>query len=155
MLRRPRDPTRPRWRHVNQLGQGGASIPILCACCRLEGPGGLVVFGRDLQPISQLQQRLVEVQQSVERGYSQLRQAETRYRLLFQTADDAVLIIEGDSGKVLEANPAAQRLFGVAARRLVGRPVAEFVRQRKSRVACRPCWPRCAAWGGPIRPRCG
>lgn len=125
MLRRPQEATRPRWRHVNHLGAGGASIPIMCACCRLDGPAGLVVFGRDLRPVSQLQQRLVEVQQSVERGYSQLRQAETRYRLLFQTSDDAVLIVEGDSGKVLEANPAAHRLFGAAARRLVGRPVAD------------------------------
>lgn len=125
MLRRPQEATRPRWRHLNHLGAGGSSIPIMCACCRLEGAAGLVVFGRDLRPVSQLQQRLVEVQQSVERGYSQLRQAETRYRLLFQTSDDAVLIVEGDSGKVLEANPAAQRLFGSAARRLVGRPVAD------------------------------
>ncbi|WP_431282000.1 transcriptional regulator PpsR [Humitalea sp. 24SJ18S-53] len=125
MLRAPQDPSRPRWRHVNQLGAGGASVPILCTCSALDKSGGLVVFGRNLRSISQLQQRLVEVQQSVERGYSQLRQAETRYRLLFQTSEDAVLIVEGDNGKVLEANPAAQRLFGTAARRLVGRPVAE------------------------------
>jgi transcriptional regulator PpsR len=125
MVRAPRDPTRPRWRHINQLGAGGASIPLLCACSVLDKPGGMVVFGRDLRPVSQLQQRLVEVQQSVERGYSQLRQAETRYRLLFQTSEDAVLILEGVSGKVLEANPAAQRMFGTAARRLVGRPAAE------------------------------
>ncbi|MEO3471060.1 transcriptional regulator PpsR [Roseomonas sp. CAU 1739] len=125
MLRAPQDPARPRWRHINQLGAGGASVPILCACGTLDRPGGIVVFGRDLRPVSQLQQRLVEVQQSVERGYSQLRQAETRYRLLFQTSEDAVLIVEGDSGKVLEANPAAQRLFGAAARRLMGRPAAD------------------------------
>lgn len=115
----------PRWRHVNQLGAGGASIPLLFAACPLGAPGRRVAFGRDLRPLSQLQQRLVEVQQSVERGYSQLRQAETRYRVLFQTTEDAALIVDGDSGRVLEANPAAQRLFGAAARRLVGRPVAE------------------------------
>ena len=125
MLRDGQDPDRPRWRHINQLGAGGASIPLLYAACALGKPGRRVVFGRDLRPLSQLQQRLVEVQQSVERGYAQLRQAETRYRLLFQTAEDAVLIVDGDNGKVAEANPAAQRLFGHAARRLVGRPVAD------------------------------
>jgi transcriptional regulator PpsR len=125
MLRDAAGAAAPRWRHVNQLGAGGASIPVLCTCRPFGNPGRRVVFGRDLRPVSELQQRLVKVQQSVERGYSQLRQAETRYRLLFQTSDEPVLILEGDSGRVVEANPAAQRLFGGTARRLIGRPAAE------------------------------
>ncbi len=115
----------PHWRHLNQLGAGGDSIPVLFATHPLGKGGRRVAFGRDLRQMSQLQQRLVEVQQAIERGYSQLRQAETRYRLLFQFSEDAVLVVDGANGKVLEANPAAQRLFGNAARKLVGRGIAD------------------------------
>jgi len=116
----------PRWRHVNQLSAKGASIPILCSVARLGDQGRRMVFGRDLRALSQLQQRLVEVQQSMERDYSRLRQAETRYRLLFQMSVDPVLILDAENQRIMEANPAAQRLFGRGARRMTGRTLAEI-----------------------------
>jgi PAS domain S-box-containing protein len=59
----------------------------------------------------------------MERDYSRLRQAETRYRLLFQMSPDPVLILDGTTQRVTEANPAAARLFGKEPRRSVGRPM--------------------------------
>jgi transcriptional regulator PpsR len=115
----------PRWRHVNHVAAEGTTLPILCSVSPLGRAGRRVVFGRDLRPLSQLQQRLVEVQQSMERDYSRLRQAETRYRLLFQMSVDPLLVLDAESLRVLEANPAAQRLFARAARRLPGRPLPE------------------------------
>lgn len=119
----------PRWRHVNHVAGEGTSLPILCAVSPIGREGRRVVFGRDLRPLSQLQQRLVEVQQSMERDYSRLRQAETRYRLLFQMSVDPLLVLDAESLRVLEANPAAQRLFARAARRLPGRPLPEVFAQ--------------------------
>lgn len=115
----------PRWRHVNHVAAEGTTLPILCSVAPLGRGGRRVVFGRDLRPLSQLQQRLVEVQQSMERDYSRLRQAETRYRLLFQMSVDPLLVLDAESLRVLEANPSAQRLFARAARRLPGRPLPE------------------------------
>lgn len=116
----------PRWRHVNHLSREGTTLPILCAVSPLGEAGRRIVFGRDLRPLSQLQQRLVEVQQSMERDYSRLRQAETRYRLLFQMSGDPLLVLDAESLRVLEANPAAQRLFAETGRRLQGRPLPEL-----------------------------
>jgi transcriptional regulator PpsR len=116
----------PRWRHVNHMLGEGASLPILCAVAPLSEPGRRVVFGRDLRPLSQLQQRLVEVQQTMERDYSRLRQAETRYRLLFQMSVDPLLVLDSETLRVLEANPAAQRLFAHGSRRLAGRPLPDM-----------------------------
>ncbi len=118
--------TTPRWRHVNQLSAKGASIPILCSVAQIGTQGRRVVFGRDLRALSQLQQRLVEVQQSMERDYSRLRQAETRYRLLFQMSVDPVLILDAETLRIMEANPAAQRLFGRGAKRMPGRTLSEI-----------------------------
>jgi transcriptional regulator PpsR len=117
--------TAPRWRHVNHVSREGGTLPILCSIAPLGPAGRRLVFGRDLRQLSQLQQRLVEVQQSMERDYSRLRQAETRYRLLFQMSGDALLVLDAESLRVLEANPAAQKVFGATARRLQGRPLPE------------------------------
>jgi sulfur transfer protein SufE len=46
-----------------------------------------------------LQQRHVEAQQSMEREYSRLRHAETRYRLLFQLASEAVVIVDAATSR--------------------------------------------------------
>jgi len=114
-----------RWRHVNQVSGDGLSVPILYAAAPVGTAGRIVIFGRDLRPVSRLQQRLVEVQQSMERDYSRLRQAETRYRLLFQMSPDPVMVLDGTTLRVTEANPAAIRLFGKGERRAVGRSVTD------------------------------
>ena len=45
----------------------------------------------------------------MERDYVRIRHVETRYRLLFQMATDAVLIVDDAAGKVLDSNPTARR----------------------------------------------
>jgi transcriptional regulator PpsR len=110
----------PRWRMVNQLASGGQSLPVMYAAVQLNGEGQIIAFGRSMQPMANLQQQLVSAQQSMEREYLKLRQAEARHRLLFQVASEAVLIVDASNRKVLEANPAAGTLLGERATRLVG-----------------------------------
>jgi PAS domain-containing protein len=80
----------------------------------------VVAFGRDLRSTVLLQHRLVEAQQAMERDYWRFREAETRYRNLFQTSPEAVLVVDGLNQKMLEANPAAEALAGRAGLRMVG-----------------------------------
>lgn len=105
----------PRWRHLNLRAADGSTIPLLCAANQLQGSERIVVFGRDLRLLASLQQRLVEAQQAMEREYGRLRQAETRYRLLFQMSGEPVLVLDAASLRVLEANLAADRIFGAQA----------------------------------------
>ncbi len=114
-----------KWRHVNHPSAGGADIPILYSAVQAGPRGPLVAFGRDLRAIGVLQQRLVEAQQSMERDYWRLRNVETRYRLMFQMASEAVLILDAATQKVIEANPAAAQLLGESAKRIVGRQFPE------------------------------
>ncbi|HEV7457730.1 MAG TPA: transcriptional regulator PpsR [Roseococcus sp.] len=102
----------PRWRHLNLRAADGASLPLLCAANRLPGTDRVVLFARDLRLLASLQQRLVEAQQAMEREYGRLRQAETRYRLLFQMSGEPVMVLDAASLRVLEANLAADRIFG-------------------------------------------
>lgn len=111
----------PRWRQVNHPSPRGPDVPIMYSAVQLGAGGRILALGRDMRAVAALQQRLLAVQQSMERDYWKLRHVETRYRLLFQMASEAVLIVDAASQKVLEANPAASRLLGEAEKRIVGR----------------------------------
>ncbi len=112
----------PRWRQVNHPTEAGDDLPILYKAVRLGDADCLVVVGRDLRPISQLQQRLLDVQHSLERDFARLHQAETRYRMLFSMANEAILVIDADTRRIVEANPAAGRLLDKPPNKLVNRP---------------------------------
>ena len=116
-------PTRSR--QVNHPSPRGTDVPILYSAVPVGQGGRVVAVGRDLRAIAALQQRLVDAQQSMERDYWRLRHVETRYRLLFQMASEAVLIVDSTTQKVIEANPAAVQLLGESARRVVGRSFPE------------------------------
>ncbi len=115
-----------RWRHINHPSANGADVPILYSAVKVGRNGRLVAVGRDLRGIAAMQQRLVDAQQSLERDYSRLRLAETRYRLLFETSSEALAIVDASTHKVVEINPAAVELIGQPAKRIVGRPLAEW-----------------------------
>ena len=116
-----------RTRHINHPSPAGADIPVAYTAVRLGQSGPLLVAGRDLRAVSVMQQRLVDAQQSMERDYCRMRQAETRYRLLFQIATDAVLVIDADTFQVVDANRAAARMFGGTVQEMSGRQAVEGV----------------------------
>lgn len=133
MLRDAASGSGVRERQVNHPCADGINLPMSYSVVpvrRSHKPGGkksgkaasagrahTVAFGRDLRAQAMLQQRLVSAQLSMERDYWRLRHVETRYRLLFQIASEAVLILDATTDKLEEANPAAHKLFGEAVQR--------------------------------------
>ncbi len=109
-----------RRREVNHASSSGDQIPMSYAAVRLGENGPLLAVGRDLRAIAAIQQRFVESQQELERDYWKMRQAESRYRQLFQVANDAVLVVDALTMLIVEANPAAVQLFGLPHEALVG-----------------------------------
>ncbi len=108
-----------RWREINQQSSKGA-IPLRYVALDAGRDGRVIALGRDLRGVAVLQQRLLQAQQSMERDYVRLRQAESRYRVLFQIASEAVLIVDQATKKILEANPAAENLLSAAHDSLAG-----------------------------------
>lgn len=115
----------PRWRQLNHPSSAG-SVALLYTAVQIADDGRVVVFGRDLQPMAALQQRLVEAQQSMERDYLRLRHMETRYRLLFEIASVALLVLDTSSQKIVEANPAAREILGEVGKRNLARPFPDL-----------------------------
>ena len=75
-----------RRREVNLPGAGDTSIPVVFAAIRLGADGPVLAVGRDMRAIAAIQQRFLDAQQELERDYWRQRQAESRYRQLFQVA---------------------------------------------------------------------
>ncbi len=123
MVRDATTRTASRWRQVNYPAIHGPDVPIRHSVIRYGADRRLVAVGRDLRAMAALQQRLVEAQQAMEQEYARIRGAEKRYRLLFQLASEAVLIVDAANQRVVEANPAAAALIGRDVKKLVG---AEF-----------------------------
>ncbi len=110
-----------RRREVNHPLDADSSIPVAYTAIRLGENGPVLAVGRDLRTIAAIQKRYVESQQELERGYWQARQAEARYQLLFQVATDAVIVVDGETLQIVEANQAAGTLLNAPPADLPGR----------------------------------
>jgi len=114
-----------RWRHVNHPLPQGVDVPVQYALVKFESDGRFLALGRDMEALATLQRRLVETQQAMERDYQRLRHIETRYRILFDTSIEAVMLVDSNTLRVTEVNLSAQALLKDATKRLVGREVME------------------------------
>lgn len=114
-----------RRREFNVAGESQGEVPVAFSALRLGESGPVLAVGKDLRTVSAIQQRFLDAQQELERGYWRARQSESRYRLLFQVATDAVLTVDAHSLRVIEANHAAASLLG-AGTALAGRPTTEL-----------------------------
>lgn len=114
------------WRQVNHPSRDG-DVPIRYSVLSVNGGAHRIAFGRDLREAGKLQQRLLQVQQSLERDYLRMRQLEARYRMLFERSTEPVLIIEAATLRVREANPAAHLLVGARAASLPGKKLLTII----------------------------
>ncbi|GBU17627.1 MULTISPECIES: transcriptional regulator PpsR [Methylobacterium] len=115
-----------RWRQVNHLSPTGIDLPVRYAAMRLPGDGQVLLLGRNLRAMASLQRTLVETQQALERDYLRMRDAETRYRLLFQLGSEPVLVVDAGTRRVTDVNPAAARLIGRPEKRIVGQDAVDL-----------------------------
>jgi transcriptional regulator PpsR len=99
---------------VSQRFPSGRELPIEYAAARVAGRAGLVAIGKNLQGVAELHSQLMAAQQAREQEYWKLREVETRYRLLFDTSNQAVVIVRADSLRIAEVNMAAIRSLGFA-----------------------------------------
>jgi transcriptional regulator PpsR len=114
------------WRQVNHPTRDG-EVPVRYCVLSVDGGAHRIALGRDLREAGRLQQRLLQVQQSLERDYLRMRQLEARYRMLFERSSEAVLIIEAASLRIREANPAAHALIGARAGSLPGKKLPSLL----------------------------
>jgi len=111
---------RTQWREVNQLTPTFNSLIIRYIAIDTGREGHVIAIGRDDRATEMMQQHLIEAQQTMERDYLRLRDAEFRYRLLFQMSAEAVIVVDAVTRKIIDANPAAKAMVGDTGPGLVG-----------------------------------
>lgn len=82
--------------------------------------GEWLLTGQDMRPIAQVQQHLVKAQLALEHDYENYREIESRYRLLLDTVQDPMVVIDCGSGRIAELNDAAAQLLGATVEALGG-----------------------------------
>lgn len=105
---------------THRLADSGTELPVQYRVTPGAGDR-LIAAGVDLRPSASLRQQLVNAQQALEQDYWRLRNVETRYRRLFDMVADAILIVDGLSGRVLEVNPRADDLLAPGEKTIVGK----------------------------------
>ena len=136
LLKEARGGETARARQINHRVTGQPDLPVRYSVVAL-GKGRFAALGTELRPLAQLQQRLVEAQRSTETEFLRLRSAETRFRILFQTAAEAVLMADANTLKTIDVNPAAATLV-----EMTSAPSAKFSKMKRAPASSRsssPC----------------
>jgi transcriptional regulator PpsR len=105
------------FRQINHRFPSGLEIPIEFTTMLLGDSAGMLAVGKNLQAVAELHARLIAAQQTMERDYWRLRQVETRYRLVFDASNEAVVIVSATNLRIVEANRAAVQALNSSQRR--------------------------------------
>lgn len=110
-------------------------FPVRYSLHRLPTDGSILMLGRDLRAIAEIQQKLVSVQLALEKDYEAQREIDTRYRVLMEMTRDAILLVSMATGRVADLNQAAAALLGGSRAEFLGAAVAqEFVGRRRGEL---------------------
>lgn len=110
---------------------GTWEFPVRYSLHRLGGDNSVLMLGRDLRPIAEMQQKLVQAQLALERDYETQREIETRYRVLMEATRDAVVLVSMSTGRISDLNGAAAVLLGGARGDLIGAAIAQEFEGRR------------------------
>ena len=100
------------FRQIDQRFPSGLELPMEFTTMVLGDRTGMLAVGKSVQAVAELQSRLIAAQQTMERDYWKLREIETRYRLVFDGSNEAVMIVSTANLRIVEANAAAVQLLG-------------------------------------------
>ncbi len=109
-----------RRREVFHSAPDGQNVPVSYSAIKLGPNGPVLAVGRDLGTVAAIKQQFLVAQRELEQDYWKLRQTESRYKQLFQVATDAVMVVDAETLAIVEANRAANDLFGGNQVTLVG-----------------------------------
>jgi PAS domain-containing protein len=116
---------------VNHFDNANWEFPIRYTIHKTGNPDIILMLGRDLRPIAELQHRLVKAQLALEKDYETHRDYETRYRVVLEATRDAFALVDVSTGRVLDINTAAARLLGDTPDALAGSVFAQEFEGRR------------------------
>ncbi|MBT8457660.1 MAG: transcriptional regulator PpsR [Rhodobacteraceae bacterium] len=101
-----------RGMELNHSDSGDWEFPVRYTLHQIGPDGALLMLGRDLRPIAEMQQQLVRAQMALERDYEAQREFDTRFRVLMDSIPDPVVFVSMETGKITDINAPACALLG-------------------------------------------
>ena len=136
LLQEARRDGQSQWREIGQVTATDNSIIIRYTVIDIEHDGLVIAIGRDDRATYQMQQRLMEAQQLIDRDYSRHRDAESLYLVLFRTSTESIVLVDLATRRIVDVNPEAERLLGETKAQLVGAPFSRmFDAERQEEAA--------------------
>ncbi len=118
---------------VNHFDNANWEFPIRYTLHKTGRENIILMLGRDLRPIAELQHRLVKAQLALEKDYETHRDYETRYRVIMEAARDALVLVDVSTGRIVDLNSAAAQALGAQQEALTGSAFAqEFEGKRRA-----------------------
>lgn len=120
---------------LNHKHENQSDFPVRYSFFTPKNGSTIVLVGRDLSSISEVQQHLVNVQIELERDYEAHRDADTRFRVLLEGTQEAVLFVSCSTGRVTSLNKRAASLLGGDKANITGQAIAqEFDGRRRGEL---------------------
>lgn len=112
---------------LNHLDAARIEFPVEYHCVMQSDGETILMIGRSLMMIAEIQQSLTAMQMELERERDTQRRFEASYRILLRQGADPVLIVDAESGDVIDASEAVSSVLRESRESLVGRPLAQIV----------------------------
>lgn len=116
---------------LNHSDNATWEFPIRYTLHPLGRDGAILMLGRDLRPIAEVQLQLAKAQLALERDHEAQREFDTRYRVLLNVTHDAVVFVAIANGRVTDLNKAAATLIGAQRESLIGASFAQEFEARR------------------------
>ena len=129
MMNRPG--TRSLMVEINHLDPTLLEFPVRYSMHTIGKDKSILMMGRDMRPVAEMQQQLVMAQFALERDYETHREMDTRYRVLMEATRDAVVLVAMNSGRIADLNAAAAVMLGGSRQDLVGAAIAQEFEGRR------------------------
>lgn len=92
----------------------------------------LLMLGRDLKPIAETQQQLVQAQIALEQGYEARREFDSRYRVMLAKTNEAIVFVNLQDGRISDCSDRAAAFLGVKREAAEGASFAQLLSDRSS-----------------------
>ncbi len=114
---------------LNHVETKGLGFPISYSFHPIGPDGAILMLGRDLRPVAQMQQQLVEAQMALERDYENQREVSTRMGALMETTRDAVVFVNANTGRIASLNGRAAQILGATMDEVQGTSFSAWLRE--------------------------
>jgi transcriptional regulator PpsR len=109
----------PRPMELNHKDNATWEFPVRYTLHRV-GNGSILLFGRDMQPLAEVQQRLLREQLAREADQQKLRAGQTLFRIVFEESETPLILLDPEKARIEEINSAAASLLGSTVETLSG-----------------------------------